>query len=268
MPTKKLQKDNSTLASKVRLRRAISREIYVPVVLETHGGWGEVWKYCYQDISCGVVIEKDVKKASFLAQQRPNWLIYQCDCEVALMGGVGDVFGVNIVDFDPYGDPWPSIDALFRGDRDWPSPLAIVVNDGLRQKLKMNGGWTVESMLNVVNKYGNYIIYDNYLEICQELLIEKAAQRGYSLSRWLGNYCGHAKQMTHYGGGVSEGIIRIFMRDSRLWSEHFSWVLLPDPEGTIFVFQAGAHFCSISSRLFEKKGDPLSLAGEFDGLCP
>lgn len=38
----------------------------------------------------------------------------------------------------------------------------------------------------------------HYLEICRELLTNKAAQRGYSLRRWAGYYCGHADQMTHY----------------------------------------------------------------------
>jgi hypothetical protein len=76
--------------------------------------------------------------------------------------------------------------------------MLVVVNDGLRQKLKMNGGWTVKSLRDLVERYGNDALYDNYLEFCQLLLEEITAQRGYRLCRWAGYYTGHAQQMTHY----------------------------------------------------------------------
>lgn len=152
------------------------------------------------DIAHGVVFEKDPDKTKVLAVQRPAWAVYECDCEQAIAAGVGAHLPVNFLDCDPYGEPWPVIDAFFQSERPFPSMLAIVVNDGLRQKLKMNGGWNVASLEHVVARYGNNVLYANYLEICKELLQEKASQRGYALTRWAGYYCGHAQQMTHYAG--------------------------------------------------------------------
>lgn len=166
--------------------------------METHGGYGGVWAKCYFNIAQGVVMEKDTAKADALAKQRPTWAVYECDCIHALAGGAGSHLPVNFVDFDPYGSPWPVIDAFFHSDREFPSTLAIVVNDGLRQKVKINGGWDVASLADVVQRYGASNIYKRYVEICRELLEEKASQRNYTLTRWVGYYCGHADQMTHY----------------------------------------------------------------------
>jgi hypothetical protein len=192
------QKDNSTIRLKVALRRNLLKEIEKPVVMETHGGFGKIFTRCYSEIASGVVFEKDQAKASFLAKQRPTWAVYECDCLVALAGGVGSHLPINFIDLDPYGEPWPVLDAFLESERPFPDRLAIAVNDGLRQSLKMNGGWHVGSMESVVQKYGNDVLYDQYLNICKELLKEKAAQAGYHLRRWAGYYCGHADQMTHY----------------------------------------------------------------------
>lgn len=167
--------------------------------METHGGYGAVWRRCYAGIEQGVVFEKDPLRTARLAQQRPTWAVYECDCEQALSAGVGFHVPVNFVDFDPYGEPWPAIDAFFSVKRDWPQVLAVAVNDGLRQKLSMGGGWDVESMRSMVAKYGAKAMYENYLIVCQELLQEKAGQVGYTLTGWAGYYCGYLGQMTHYG---------------------------------------------------------------------
>jgi len=180
------------------LRRNLLKLIDNPVVMETHGGYGGIWNQCYTDVVNGVVMEKDPKKCDILCKQRPTWAVYECDCESALWGGIGSHLPINFVDFDPYGEPWPIIDAFFQSKRMFPTVLAIAVNDGLRQKLKTNSGWSVESMSEMVGKYGNNALYKNYLEICRELLEEKASQRGYSLTHWAGYYCGYLDQMTHY----------------------------------------------------------------------
>lgn len=191
-----MQKDNSTLARKVALRLNLLKEIAEPVVMETHGGAGRIFWRCYGDVPRGVVFEKDPEKTAILARQRPTWSVYECDCVSAIQVGVGSHLPVNFVDIDPYGEPWPVIDALFASERPWPAKLGIVVNDGLRQKLKI-GAWDVASMAAMVQKCGN-ALYEDYLAVCQELLSGKAAQRDYRLTRWAGYYCGHAQQMTHY----------------------------------------------------------------------
>jgi hypothetical protein len=173
-------------------------EIKHPVVMETHGGWGAVWRRCYAHLPDGVVFEKKPEKAETLARQRPTWAVYECDCVFAIREGVGNHLPVNFVDLDPYGEPWPVMDALFQSDRKWPRKLAIAVNDGLRQKLRINGGWDVASLTEKVAEYGSASVHDHYLQICQELVQEKAGQVGYTLTRWAGYHCGSGEQMTHY----------------------------------------------------------------------
>lgn len=192
------KKDNSTYLLKTSLRKNLLRLIDKPIVMETHGGYGAIWNQCYMDVSLGVVFEKDPDKTRALAVQRPTWAVYECDCEAALLAGVGAHLPVNFLDCDPYGEPWPVLDAFFLSKRPFPETLAVVVNDGLRQKLKMNGGWNVASLEEVVSKYGNAALYKNYLEICREMLQEKASQQGYKLTRWKSYYCGYMEQMSHY----------------------------------------------------------------------
>lgn len=197
-------KDNSTLRLKAQLRTNLLKLIGEPVVMETHGGYGAIWNQCYSHIGDGVVFEKDPDKASVLAVQRPSWAVYECDCVMAIAAGVGAHLPVNFVDFDPYGEPWPVIDAFFQSERPFPPTLGIVVNDGLRQRLKI-AAWDVDSLGEMVARYGNKDVYKNYLEICRELFQEKAGQRGYTLTRWAGYNCGHLGQMTHYAALFTRG---------------------------------------------------------------
>lgn len=193
-----LKKDNSTIDRKVRLRARTLMLIERPVIMETHGGFGRIYQRCYRHVSAGVVLERDPAKAAALALQRPTWSVYECVTETALADGAGGHLEVNYLDLDPYGEPWPTLDAFFGSRRPFPPKLAIVVNDGLRQKLRMNGGWTVASLQAVVQRIGNNGLYQQYLEICREMLSEKAGRAGYELRKWTGYYCGHAEQMTHY----------------------------------------------------------------------
>jgi hypothetical protein len=147
----------------------------------------------------GVVIEKKPECAEFLARQRPTWAVYEADCVSALRAGVGSHLRVNFVDVDPYGESWPTLDALFESEREWPPVLALAVNDGLRQILKMTGGWNVKSMQALVVRHGNEYLENHYLDACRELVQEKAALVGYTLRRWAGYYCGQFDNMTHYG---------------------------------------------------------------------
>ena len=169
-----------------------------PVVMETHGGAGRLFARCYSHLPAGVVFEKDPAKAELLGRQRPTWAVYEADCERALREGVGSHLEVNFCDLDPYGEPWPILDAFFDSDRPRAKRLVLVVNDGLRQKLKMNGGWSVNSLHAVVDRLGNSKLYERYLEICRDLVSEKAARAGYALKKWTGFHCGFAGQMTHY----------------------------------------------------------------------
>jgi hypothetical protein len=193
-----LQKDNSTYTAKVALRQKVLHEHDAPVVLETHGGYGGIYRACYGHITQGVVLEKDPKKAAHLAEQRPTWSVWQGDSEALIAAGVGRHLLITLLDIDPYGSPWPLIAAWFASDRPHAPRLAVAVNDGLRQGVGMKQGWQYEHLRGVVEKYGNERLADNYLAACKELLASHAARAGYRLTRWAGHYTGHSQQMTHY----------------------------------------------------------------------
>lgn len=192
------KQDNSTFTQKVRLREEALRLLYAPpIIMETHGGAGALFNAVYAHINKGVVFEKDSEKVSILGKQRPTWAVYEADCIEALRGGVGGHLTVNFLDVDPYGMCWDVIDAYFESQRPFPDRLIVVVNDGMRQKLMINGAWTVAQLHDVVRKFGNDL-HGKYLDVCQYLIKEKAAKVGYSLSRFNGYYCGYSKAMTHF----------------------------------------------------------------------
>lgn len=191
------QKDNTTYAKKVALRRKALSLVSDPVVMETHGGEGKLFRACYTQVDQGVVFEKNPEKSAILGRQRPTWAVYEGDCVACLKAGVGAHLTVNLLDLDPYGQPWPVLDAFFGSERPRPETLVVVVNDGLRQKVRYGGAWGTKSMREMVRKHGNDI-YGVYLDVCAELMQEKAAQAGYRLDRFAGYYCGHIQNVTHY----------------------------------------------------------------------
>lgn len=161
--------------------------------METHAGAGKLFKACYASIADGVVIEKDRQRAEFLAWQRPEWGVYSGDAGLLLRAGVGKEWQINFLDCDPYGSPWPTLKAFFSSERNFMRPMAVVVNDGLRQKLKTGSGWQVKELQMFTERFGNHRLYDLYLDICKQMLKEIAAN--YEIDRWEGYYVGN---MTHY----------------------------------------------------------------------
>lgn len=195
------QKDNSTFRQKAALRRVALKRladlgVSAPVVLETHGGSGRLFDACYAHLDSGAVFEKDPTKSARLGRQRPTWAVYEADCIEALAAGAGRHLQIDLLDVDPYGDCWPVLDAFLTSDRPFAPVMALAVNDGLRQKLAI-GAWDVASMQDMVLRYGNKL-HDRYLEICLELLEEKAARAGYDVDHFAGYYTGHGKNMTHF----------------------------------------------------------------------
>ena len=179
----------------------LSRLEVSPVICETHGGEGLLYQSCYPGVVQGVVFEKDMGRAECLARQRPTWAVYAHDCVDGLEQGAGAHLEVNVLDVDPFGDPWPAIGAFFASDRPRASVLWVAVNDGLRNSGGSVGGrsgWKHKTLADMAVRFGNDSLYENYLEICQLLMTEKAAQADYVLDRFGGYYCGAAKRMTHY----------------------------------------------------------------------
>lgn len=98
---------------------------------------------------------------------------------------------------DPYGDPWPVLDAFLAGYKPTASKLVLAVNDGLRQRLRRGACNDVGSMATVAPRFGSRI-RARYLQVCEFLMNEKAAAAGYRLSNFVGYYTGAMEDITHY----------------------------------------------------------------------
>lgn len=199
-----MQKDNSTFKQKAALRRTVLREVPSPVVMETHGGIGALYRACYSHVHRGIVFEKDPKKSPILAGQRPTWAVYESDCEQAIAAGAGGHLEVNVLDLDPYGGCWEVVKAFFESERPRSPTLWVVANDGLRQKIRVGGAWTVDYLQPVVAKFGNNL-HDCYLEVCRYLVGEYSKTAGYELRRFGGYYTGKGQQMTHFAALLEKG---------------------------------------------------------------
>jgi len=193
------QRDEHALAEKIRYRRLALRWVSgEPVVLEAFGGWGKIHRACYRSIADGVIFEQDRERAYFLSEMRPEWAVYRGDSLYMLGAGIGKEWPVNFVDFDPYGEPWPFIEAFFQSDRPWPDRLVVAVHDGLRNMLMRNRAWHIRSLEELVNRYGNRTVADQYVVMCRELFATHAARAGYVITQWVADYGGYRNQSTHY----------------------------------------------------------------------
>lgn len=190
--------DNSTLPEKVRLRRRILAHFQAaPLVLETHGGYGRIYERTWFKARAGVVFEKDPTKADHLARQRPNWAVYHGDCEKALAAGLARGTAFDIIDLDPYGQPFSVLNALALPGRAFPDEWHLVVNDGNRQKVQRGGSWHMQSLTAQVRKYG-VNLYPIYLQVARECVEEFANKIGFQVIGWSGHYAGKNDMMTHY----------------------------------------------------------------------
>lgn len=190
--------DNSTLPEKVRLRRRIlARFQSAPLVLETHGGYGRIYERTWFKARAGVVIEKDGAKADHLARQRPSWSVYQGDCEKALAAGLARGTAFDIIDLDPYGQPFSVLNALALPGRVFPDEWHLVVNDDNRQKVQRGGSWHMNALATQVRKYG-VNLYPIYLQVARECVDEFANKIGFEVAGWTGHYAGKNGMMSHY----------------------------------------------------------------------
>ena len=170
-----------------------------PMVLETQGGYGAlfeaVWRFGAKG---GAVFEKDAIKASALARQRPGWSVYESDCERPIAAGCPSHLKFDVVDLDPHGSPFPVMEALFSGGVALAEEMHLVVNDGLRNKIRLGGAWDVKCLADLVPQFGNDRMFTHYLQVAKEKTRRLAAVAGYKIGAWYGYYCGHSGNMTHY----------------------------------------------------------------------
>ena len=194
------QQDNRTLSQKVMLRQTALRALRdeTPVICETHGGRGDVWAAVYSHVEEGVVFEIDRDKSVLLAEQRPTWSVYEADVEMALAAGAGRHLAFNLVDVDPYGSSWETLEAFFSSDRPFAPRLLVVVNDGLRFKARGGSSWQAERLAPFVLRYGNHAVWREYpTRICRELMDTTAALGGYAVRRFESYATGLEGKMVH-----------------------------------------------------------------------
>ncbi len=191
------KQDNITFDQKVMLRQTAVSLIQNPVIMETHGGYGDVYQALYHEIENGVVFEKDANRTTHLAHQRPSWAVYEADCVTTIGLGAGSHLCVNLLDIDPYGDPHPTIKAFFNSQRPFAQKMVMVVNDGLRHVVRGGKAWDVGTLQPVVQQWGNDL-WNHYLEACEWLVREAAAVAGYEVTFFEGYYTGIELKMTHY----------------------------------------------------------------------
>jgi hypothetical protein len=192
------KKDNAGLREKLAMRRLALAELAVePVVMETHAGFGVIWRHLYRHLPRGAAFDSARGKADILAAQRPTWSVYEGDVTASLVAGAASHLTINLIDLDPYGDPWPTLDAFLTSPRPRSEVLIVVVNDGLRIKTKLGTSWTAKTLGPIVRRFGNNL-YPRYLEACGLMMRQRAEAAGYRLAKFHGHYGGFAGQMTHY----------------------------------------------------------------------
>ena len=197
MPSGK-QKDNSTIDRKVALRRQALRHVPTDApILETHGGYGRIFDRVYHRHTAGVVLEKDDRKVALLARQRPTWRVYHGLAEKALAAGLARDMAFAFVDLDPYGSPFDVLDAFFQAGRQFAPRLELVVNDGMRNKVRVGSAWHVHCLREIVERYGNDLL-GVYLDVAREMVATLAQRVGYAITAWKGYYCGSNNDITHY----------------------------------------------------------------------
>jgi hypothetical protein len=190
------------LALKASLRVSLLKRLALqrpPVVLESHGGIGALYDAVYGDCERGAVFEINEVKAERLAKQRPTWSVYASDSEEALAGGAAAHLQFDVLDVDPYGNCWETLEAYFASERPHGHLLGIAVNDGLAQSLRLQKAWHLNVMKPAVAEFGNTFVCNNYLNvICEWNLKRLISPHGYEVTHWTGYHCGDKGQMTHF----------------------------------------------------------------------
>lgn len=199
------QKENTTLQRKATLRHELLKQIDYPIVLETHGGIGRIWEMVYSDLNFGVVIENDAEKVDKLARQRPTWAVYEGDSEEVIAAGLAAHIPINFIDVDPYGNSWETLTGWFESDRARAPRLGVVVNDGLRVRLRVGRAWHTKSMEPALAKFGNREMFSKYLDVCQWNLSRLGELAGYKVTQWTGYYTGKQGIMTHFAALLERG---------------------------------------------------------------
>jgi hypothetical protein len=191
------KKQNAGFDEKQRLRRIVLGGWQPSRVIETHGGEGRIHRAFYASAEEGCAFEVREDLAARMAAARPSWFVYCAKAEAALAAGAGASLPVEVIDLDPYGQPWPALEAFFTSEREFADELRVVVNDGLRLKLRL--GSPPPSMAAAAERWGAHALNRDYLAVARWNLERLAGMAGYEVARFTGFHGGFGQQMTHYG---------------------------------------------------------------------
>lgn len=189
--------DNQHFALKVALRDHAAREASLSSlrVCESHGGMGRLYTACYRQAETGLVVERDRACVDALVRQRPTWRVYEGDAGRVFTAGLGADIAWTMLDCNPYGAPWETLEGFFGSSRAFAPCMAVAVTDGSRQKQRLGGiiyGWEPWQ-----ERYGKSL-WTLYLRCCQERFAQVSAQAGYTPTWWHGQYGGQSGQMTYF----------------------------------------------------------------------
>lgn len=192
-----MEHDNKTLSDKLRIRRRVlDRLTAPPVVLETHGGFGRIYERTWYRARTGVVIEKDPVKVAHLCHQRPTWAVYQGNSEAVLRAGLAKSIAFDVIDLDPYGQPFTILDALTMPGRTFPNEWHLVVNDGGRNLMKRGLSWKLPMFRSAEKRFGQSGMHKHYLDAALMLVQEFGEKIGYDVTHWHGKNI--SADISHY----------------------------------------------------------------------
>lgn len=190
------QQQSTHLGLKIALRAAVRAQVGAPFLLECYGGSGAMYRACWR--ACpGVVLEKDPAYVGTLARERPTWKVYEGDTVAMLHAGLVAYLPITLVDCDPYGQPWPALEAFLMAQRVWQESWGLVVTDGGIQKIQLSGGWDMPGWEPYIQRYGNGLMA-HYLAVCRERLQDLVTSYGYDIAWWHGQY-GVGRHIAYYG---------------------------------------------------------------------
>ncbi len=189
------KRDNSSLPLKLALRRealaACKRK--PPFVLDAFAGLGEMHRALYSDLN-GVAIDNDPNRAGLLPFARPTWTCLDADAVSAIENGLLAQYDFDLIDLDPYGNPWPAVLAVIASIR---REVVLIVTDGMRSKIRISDGFAIKSIAPMLQRFGASL-HDRYLDACRWRLENEGAR----VLQFRGAYAGANKAMTYWWAGI------------------------------------------------------------------
>lgn len=168
-------------------------------VLETHGGTGWLASTVYAGRT-GIGIELNQRKAAARARILPAWWSIVGDSASVLRSGALRWFAPAIIDVDPYGDPWPALEAAAAGVS-VPPAVVLAVTDGLPRALQIRD-YRVPSLRADIAAHGLDYVREYYEEICRRRI--QRLFPAYTIDRWVYAESGKGRGLALYAARITQ----------------------------------------------------------------